>query len=119
MIEVLKIREQLKALIENRIALDDFEDWIVGESWSMHSDSDAVAQSLVSAIELRLAEFSSGHLPADKLLMEFQSLVSGFHVINVRLNADPPLQKSGASISLVPYQVPVQPAEIPPLRVYA
>lgn len=57
-----EIREQLVALLERRVALDDFQDWLVERSWNMHLDSAAAAQDLVSGVELVLAEHSSHHL---------------------------------------------------------
>jgi len=42
----------------------------------MHLDSDDVAQSLVGAIELRLAEYSDDHLDDDSLERELKGLVT-------------------------------------------
>jgi hypothetical protein len=119
MIEVSKIREQLKALVDELIPLDQFEDWLVQESWNMHAGSDQIAQALVSCIELRLAEYSNGHLPLAQMIDEFRLLLNGMFVVNVRLNADPVISRSGSSILLEKVQQQAQYAGRPLLTVYA
>ena len=99
MIAVAQIREQLRRLVEDPNRLEEFEDWIVQKSWNMHLDSDPVAQALVASIELRLAEHSGGHLSLDQMIEDFYSLLNGYVVLNVRLNADPSPSHSGSSIS--------------------
>jgi hypothetical protein len=100
MIAVADIRKELSRVIEDPGALDEFEDWLVAKSWNMHRDSDPIAQAMVSSIELRLAEHSDGHLPVDQMIEDFRSLLDGFVVVNVRLNADPSQNRSGSSISV-------------------
>ncbi|MGH7744721.1 MAG: hypothetical protein ACREQ5_07900, partial [Candidatus Dormibacteria bacterium] len=62
MIADYAIREQIAYYLTGKLSLDQFEDWLVGKSWDMHRDSDGQSQKLASAVELRLAEYSSGHL---------------------------------------------------------
>src|SRR5207253_2856861 len=57
---------------------DQFEDWLVQRSWNMHADSTEAAQRLASAIELRLAEHSSGHLDEAALRQELLPLVTTY-----------------------------------------
>ena len=76
MIAEHQIRERLARYLRNEISLDQFEDWLVQRSWDMHLDSDAAAQKLASAIELRFAEHSSGHLDEVELRDELRSFAN-------------------------------------------
>src|SRR5439155_1462272 len=67
MIMESEIRDKLIAFLRDEIPLSAFEDWLVSKSWNMHLDSAQEAQELVSAIELELAEYSSGHLKYSEL----------------------------------------------------
>lgn len=62
MISEAQIREKLGRYLRHDLSLDLFEDWLAQQSWNMHKDSSEAAQKLASAIELRLGEYSSGHL---------------------------------------------------------
>jgi hypothetical protein len=118
MISVSAIRDKLNQLVGGKIALDEFEDWIVAESWNMHQHSDPIAQAFVSAIELRLAEYSDGHLSISDMIDEFRLLLAGRRVFNVRLNADPIVHGSGSSISVEKVDLPNLVAGTRPLAEY-
>ncbi len=75
MIAESQIRAKLGRYLRNEIPLDVFEDWLVQKSWNMHQDSDEQSQKLASAIELRLAEHSSGHLDEALLRDQLRSFV--------------------------------------------
>jgi len=76
MIAESQIREKLGRYLRGDLPLDRFEDWIAQSSWNMHKDSDQPSQKLASAIELRLAEHSSGHLDECALRDELRQLVN-------------------------------------------
>ena len=76
MIAESQIREKLGRYLRGELPLDRFEDWIAQSSWNMHKDSDQPSQKLASAIELRLAEHSSGHLDESALRDELRQLVN-------------------------------------------
>jgi hypothetical protein len=78
MIAENQIREKLARYLSNELSLDHFEDWLVERSWNMHVDSDESAQKLASAIELRLAEYSSGHLDEVALRNELRQFVNNY-----------------------------------------
>jgi len=80
MIAESQIREKLIKFLRNDISLDVFEDWLVQQSWNMHKDSDEAAQKLASAIELRLAEHSSGHLDDAALRDELRPFATNYTV---------------------------------------
>jgi hypothetical protein len=74
MIAELEIRSNLVRFLSKEMSLDQLEDWLVQRSWNMHKDSGEEARKLASAIELRLAEYSSGHLDESGLRDELRSL---------------------------------------------
>jgi hypothetical protein len=78
MIAESQIREQIGHYLRGDISLDVFEDWLVQRSWNMHKDSNEAAQKLASAVELRLAEHSSGHLDEAALRDELRSFITRF-----------------------------------------
>ena len=77
MIDETKLRMDLIQFIQGSLSLEEFEDRLVRMSWDMHRDSSASAVALASAIELRLAEHSCGHLSDEEMKKEFSILVSG------------------------------------------
>ena len=76
MITEHQIRDELLAFLQSAISLDEFEDWLAQESWNMHRDSAPPARELAAAIELALAEHSSGHLAWYELRARLLSLGS-------------------------------------------
>jgi hypothetical protein len=78
MIAESQIREKLGRFLSKEISLDQFEDWLVQRSWNMHKSSDEAAQKLASAIELRLAEYSSDHLDETSLYEELRPFVTSY-----------------------------------------
>jgi hypothetical protein len=80
MIVEYQIRQWLARYLSNEISLDQFEDWLVKQSWNMHRDSDEASQKLASALELRLAEYSSGHLDEPALREELVPFVTKYNV---------------------------------------
>lgn len=76
MIAESQIREKLGRYLRDELSLDRFEDWLAQSSWDMHKDSSDAAQKLVAAIELRLAEHSSGHLNEPALRNELRQFVN-------------------------------------------
>lgn len=80
MIADYAIREKLAHFLTGGLSLDQFEDWLVQKSWNMHRDSDDQSQKLASAIELRLAEHSNGHLSEPELRAELLGFVTKYVV---------------------------------------
>jgi hypothetical protein len=78
MIAEYQIRQWLARYLHDEVSLDQFEDWLVQRSWNMHLDSEPSAQRLASAIELRLAEYSSGHLDDNELRLELLPFVTTY-----------------------------------------
>lgn len=82
MIREADIYEALVRFLAGEISLDDFEDWFVQQSWNMDLDSDESAQQLASAIELKLAEYSNGHLSNNELSSFFRE-ISKSHFVRI------------------------------------
>ena len=76
MIAESQIREKLVRYLRRDSSLEQFEDWIAQQSWNMHKDSSEAAQKLASAIELRLAEHSAGHLNEPALREELRQFAN-------------------------------------------
>jgi hypothetical protein len=118
MIAEAQIREQIGHYLRGEISLDIFEDWLVQRSWNMHKDSGEAAQKLASAIELRLAEHSSGHLDEAELRNELRPFVTSF-TMQIALGEAPmvseqPTQNSMAATPAQVIRFPVQPDQSSP-----
>lgn len=87
MITDSEIRQQLAALLEQRISQAQFEEWLVARSWNMHKDSTVTAQDLVATIELALAEFSNGHLSDRELRQQLWAALNQV-TVGFKVNAD-------------------------------
>jgi hypothetical protein len=71
------IREHLADYLAGNLALDAFEDWFVQNSWNAQQ-SDPDDRAWVHAVELRLSEFSSGHLSESQLQKELRPFVTTY-----------------------------------------
>jgi len=100
-----EVRNRLADAIEAQLPLDEFEDWFVQQSWNVHQSKDFDLQRLVFAIELWLAERSSGHLDDDGLLRELRTVLS-IVPVNIETEAGPIAVKSGSSSSFTLLPVP-------------
>lgn len=69
-----ELRQRLAGFVGGDESLEDFDDWFSLASWNAHKDSSPGALRLVGAVELRLAEYSNGHLSYDELLHELELL---------------------------------------------
>ena len=66
--------EKIAQMLGGEIDLELFEDWIATETWNIHLGNDFEAQRLAFALELRLSEYSSGHLSAPELLQQIKGI---------------------------------------------
>jgi hypothetical protein len=81
MILDLEIRQRLAEFLADRLSLDEFEDWLVQESWNVQLSGDGAAERMVYAIELRLAEHSSGHLSVEDLRRQLVPFLQRYSVL--------------------------------------
>ena len=105
MVSSNEVRNRLADAIEGQVSFDEFEDWLVQYSWNVHQSKDFDLQRLVFAIELALAERSSGHLDDEGLVRELRAVLSVVPV-NLETEAAPIAVKSGSSSSLTLQPVP-------------
>src|SRR5437016_337091 len=61
------IRAQVAKFLARELDADQFEDWIVQNTWNIHQDPDESLQRLAYAIDAALAEYSSGHIDEPEL----------------------------------------------------
>jgi hypothetical protein len=74
MVSVEELRAKVAAYLQGRTSLDEFDEWFSANTWNMHRDNDPEAQRIAGAIELLLAEHSSGHLTDSQLLVRLLPL---------------------------------------------
>lgn len=74
------IRHHLISYLSNAISLDEFTAWLVGTTWNIENKNDPDASHLAYAIELALAEHSSGYLATEELRAELRNLSSQVHL---------------------------------------
>jgi hypothetical protein len=96
MLQTEQVRDEIIGFLAGKISLRDLDDWIAKNSWNMHKDSPRSAQKLVSEIELRLAEYSAGHLPLDLLRAELARFVSDYTI-----EPDEPSDYSGSQAQFI------------------
>jgi hypothetical protein len=74
----LDIHNQLVRYLAGEIPLTAFHDWFDQETWDVDLQGNTLASELAAEIELRLAEFSSGHRDEDDLRRILHPLVRTF-----------------------------------------
>jgi len=103
MVSSSQIREQVDKYLSGEMPLERFEDWLVQETWNVHRSGSHAAEVLTFAIEEALSEFSSDHIPEERLREELASLLlSDNKVVSiadaprvvVELQSAPPLRVS-------------------------
>jgi hypothetical protein len=69
------VQRYLATYLGGEISLSQFRDWFDAETWDMDMQPDTPLGHVVAEIELRLAEFTNGHLTQADLRTLLQSLV--------------------------------------------
>ena len=67
--------EKLSAYARAEISFQQFNDWFIPFSWNAHRISDPAFRDLIGEVQLRLAEFSSGHWTEEELRKFLRQLV--------------------------------------------
>lgn len=112
MLSEKEIRDKVSDYVVGKVSLDDFEDWFAAASWNIHKNPDLSAQHLAFAVELRLAEHSSGHLPEPDMREEFNWMVHS--PVLVLVNSDNDVQSSTSSLPIRPQRLVFQPVDRAP-----
>lgn len=76
----LLIRDWLARYLAGQISLGEFHDWFIPATWDLGATGDASARTLAHQVQLRLAEFSSGHWTEEELQRQLAPLVQGTRV---------------------------------------
>jgi len=70
------IESRLRAYLSREASLQEFEDWFVPSTWDVRNRQGETVRQLAYAIELRLAEYTAGHLTESELQHELRQLIS-------------------------------------------
>ena len=70
-----ELRSRLATYVEGNSSLSEFRDWFDLETWDTAGKSDSLFLDLVGEIELRLAEFTNGHLSENELRRHLETLL--------------------------------------------
>ncbi len=64
---LLEIRTRLGRYLNGKSSLLQFREWFDVGTWGLAAESDSPARQIAGEIELRLAEFTNGHLNETEL----------------------------------------------------
>ncbi len=64
---VLELQTQLSRYLDNAITLEEFRDWFDDATWGLAAEPDSPVRQRAGEVELRIAEFTSGHLTEPEL----------------------------------------------------
>jgi hypothetical protein len=70
-----ELRDRLSTYLTGNSSLSEFRDWFDVETWDMAAEPDSSAREVAGEIELRLAEFTNGHLSEDELRHHFEGFL--------------------------------------------
>jgi hypothetical protein len=70
-----EIRTHLGRYLSGKSSLRQFREWFDVETWGLAAEPDSPARQVAGEIELRLAEFTNGHLTEDELRTLLQALL--------------------------------------------
>ena len=73
-ITVHELQTHLSSYLNHAASLDDFRDWFDDETWGLAAEPDSPLRRMAGTIELRIAEFTNGHLSEDELRVLLQPL---------------------------------------------
>ena len=75
------VQRYLASYLNREISLTQFRDWFDAEAWDLDLQADTPLGQAVGEIELRLAEFTNGHLTEKDLRALLQPLLQREPVI--------------------------------------
>ena len=75
MVSASQIRNELAMSLAGILPLDDFEDWFVQNTWNIQNTGSKAAEVLTFAIEELLSEYTSGHIPENRLREELAQVL--------------------------------------------
>ncbi len=70
-----EIRDRVARYLNRAISLREFEEWFVPRTWNATSRVGRSTSDLINEIELRLAEYTSGHWTQRELREQLRSVI--------------------------------------------
>lgn len=71
-ITVQDIQKVITKYLIGEMTLGDFQDWLAPHAWEDYTDQ--LISELIYSIELRISEYTAGHLPLDDFISELKKL---------------------------------------------
>jgi len=75
MVSASQIRNELSFALAGILSLDDFEDWLIENTWSIHNTGSKAAEALTFAIEGAFSEYTSERISEKQLREELSKVV--------------------------------------------
>ena|SRR3990172_2220908 len=73
--------------LDGKITLDDMDSWLVSRTWNLDPEAEPSTNDLALTIQLRLAEYSNGHLTKQQLNSHLSELLG---TLEIRLASNEP-----------------------------
>jgi hypothetical protein len=70
-----QIRNQIRRLLSNEVSLREFQKWYVPATWDIDRSNEASSKDIASEIDLKLAEYTSGHLAEPELRHDLSKIL--------------------------------------------
>jgi len=70
------LQSHLLRYLKNETTLREFREWFDDETWGLAAEPDSTARRMSGEIELRVAEYTGGHLTEDELRSFLMPLVA-------------------------------------------
>lgn len=72
-----EIREKLSDYLSGTLSIQAFQEWFIPATWNIEKHASENLRKLVYGVELRLAEYTNGHLSPNELKVYLKSLANG------------------------------------------
>jgi len=77
MVTKTTIQNKIAEYLADETSLADLQNWLAPHAWSITAKADPEVSKLIYSLELRIAEYDSGHLPRKEFLAELEELAYG------------------------------------------
>lgn len=78
--------------LSNECTLGEFRDWFDDETWGLAADTDSPLRQLAGEIELRIAEFTNGHLAEADLRRQLEDRLFEYDFQVPVMNIEPSVE---------------------------
>lgn len=96
MANMAEIREELIRYLAHQQTLDDFNEWLIANTWDVPPGDSSGVRNLFGVVERIFAEHLAGHISAQRLQQQLVSLVSNYEVL---VDAGAPTRQTSATSS--------------------